>query len=399
MALAQALPQARFTERHSREIDAPPERVWTALEEVSWRDLRLTKPLTLLRGFDKSRRVSNQRLLDQGPVSLLYSDAPRYAAGASIGRPWQLRPERGPAVTDLQGLSDFTAHGWLKYGWDFTLQALPSGRTRIVTTTRCEPTDESTRRRFRPYWALIRPFSGLIRRDILHAIARLSTSSVDDELPPGQRELVGPPPRFGLPQYLRVRFDIPAEPELQILGPGKREITLGRERLDSLPETTKTLDLHCVTTWSALGIRWTGWRFTDVWERFLHDLADPATTELVFTGLDGAEASIPLAELLHEGILIAHSRDGRPLARRDGGPYRLVIPHLYGYKNLKYLYRIELVEKHRKSPHEPWIMHPIGRVAREERHGLGMNRAVRLANRLLVRRFLRSTGLRDPRFR
>lgn len=75
------------------------------------------------------------------------------------------------------------------------------------------------------------------------------------------------------------------------------------------------------------------------------------------------------------------------------------MPHLYGYKNIKHVCRIELVDHHVRSPHEPWIMHRLGRVAHEERHGLGMNRLARLAYGTLCRRTLRSYGVRDPRFR
>jgi hypothetical protein len=57
---------------------------------------------------------------------------------------------------------------------DFRLHPLPGERTRLETTTRCEPTDDDARRRFARYWGLIRPFSGLIRLDLLRAVARHS---------------------------------------------------------------------------------------------------------------------------------------------------------------------------------------------------------------------------------
>lgn len=253
--LAEALPRPRFCERHSLDVDAPLERVWQVLTEVRWSDLRITTPLFLIRSLGRSRELADQRILDRGPVTLMRTDAPRYAVAAQIGRPWQLSPEPGPGPMSLLEVLAFDEPGWLKYGMDFTLQDLGSGRTRITTTTLCEPTDESARRRFLPYWVLIRPFSGLIRRDVLHASARRASRTDASTVAPDQRVLLGPAPRFGLPRYLRADFTVPEDPVLQITGRVDRAFARGRDELDALPETTKDLDLHCVMTWSVEGTR------------------------------------------------------------------------------------------------------------------------------------------------
>lgn len=396
--LAKALPNARFSERHWLDIDGSPDQVWAALSAVQWGDLRLTAPLMALRGLGQIQGLREQRLLDQGPVTLLHTDPPHYAAAGEVGRPWQLRPEPGRTPTSLEGLSAFGEPGWLKYGMDFVLEAAGSDRTRLTTTTLCEPTDESAARRFRPYWMLIRPFSGLIRREMLHAIARRVRRAASPDTAPGQRVLIGPAPRFGLPRYRDARFTIPAEPMLRIGGQGDRAFTLHRPDLDAVPEATKSLDLHCVMTWSAAGTRWTGWRFADLWETLLRDNAGPGTTEVLFTGLDGFTASIPLVELLRDDVMVAHSRDGRPLARDHDAPYRLVVPQLYGYQHVKHLCAIDPVDHHVRSPYEPWIMHRIGRVAHEERFGVGLRPLARVLNRALVRRSLRRYGMPDPQF-
>jgi DMSO/TMAO reductase YedYZ molybdopterin-dependent catalytic subunit len=45
---------------------------------------------------------------------------------------------------------------------------------------------------------------------------------------------------------------------------------------------------------------------------------------------------------LHD-VLLAYEMDGKPLSRAHGAPLRLVIPEMYGYKNVKWLERIDLV--------------------------------------------------------
>ena len=52
------------------------------------------------------------------------------------------------------------------------VQPLADGGTLLSTETRAAANDAGARRRFAIYWAVIRAGSGLIRRDILRAIAR-----------------------------------------------------------------------------------------------------------------------------------------------------------------------------------------------------------------------------------
>jgi DMSO/TMAO reductase YedYZ molybdopterin-dependent catalytic subunit len=42
--------------------------------------------------------------------------------------------------------------------------------------------------------------------------------------------------------------------------------------------------------------------------------------------------------------ILAYEMNGQPLRTEHGAPCRLRIEHKYGYKMVKYLYRIELLE-------------------------------------------------------
>ena len=48
------------------------------------------------------------------------------------------------------------------------------------------------------------------------------------------------------------------------------------------------------------------------------------------------QASLPDA-------MLAYEMDGKPLPREHGAPVRLIIPEMYGYKNVKWLAEINLV--------------------------------------------------------
>lgn len=169
--LAQALPLEEFAEYHTTVVSARPEAVWTALHETRWGDLTVTIPLVMVRGLGRLSTRHSPRLLDpSGPVRVLLSELPAYVAGGRIAKPWKPRPDRGPDVDTLAELAAYDEPGWVKYGMDFALTPLPGGRTRVTTTTLCQPTDDSARHAFAPYWRLIRPFSALIRVDMLRAI-------------------------------------------------------------------------------------------------------------------------------------------------------------------------------------------------------------------------------------
>ena len=78
---------------------------------------------------------------------------------------------------DLQRLDagefrDFGRPGYAKAAWNFSVEEQHDGTTLLTTETRVLCLDTASRRRFRLYWTLIGPFSGLIRKDILRSIKR-----------------------------------------------------------------------------------------------------------------------------------------------------------------------------------------------------------------------------------
>jgi DMSO/TMAO reductase YedYZ molybdopterin-dependent catalytic subunit len=47
---------------------------------------------------------------------------------------------------------------------------------------------------------------------------------------------------------------------------------------------------------------------------------------------------------LHD-VMLAYEMDGKPLPQEHGAPVRLIIPEMYGYKNVKWLQGIEVVPR------------------------------------------------------
>lgn len=169
-ALEDALPTYDFQMRHSRWVAARPASVWSALTTLTLDDLWIARPLVSIRHLGGTAGYGERSLFEDGPVRMFEVDPPRYAVGGTVGRSWQLRPDRVP-VTSLPQFSSFDEPGWVAFLTDFAVEPCRGG-VQLTTVTRGRCTDDRARRRFAPYWAFIRVPSGLIRRDMLAAICR-----------------------------------------------------------------------------------------------------------------------------------------------------------------------------------------------------------------------------------
>src|SRR5829696_662844 len=71
---------------------------------------------------------------------------------------------------------------------------------------------------------------------------------------------------------------------------------------------------------------------------------DPKTVDIVFRAADGYDDSIPLAQAMHPTTLLVTGMNGEPLPPDHGFPARLIVPPIYGMKNVKWVERIEAVD-------------------------------------------------------
>jgi hypothetical protein len=162
--LDDVLPNWHFRERHRRRVDADPERVFTAVRQLSLAETPVARTLLRLRGM---RAREDRPVLDEmHDVGFeVEAESPgRELVFGGIGQPWKLRGGERRRGVDF---GSFTEPGFAKMAFNFRLEA-----STLSTETRVLLTDEPSRRAFRNYWLVIRPFSGLIRRAWLRAIVR-----------------------------------------------------------------------------------------------------------------------------------------------------------------------------------------------------------------------------------
>ena len=137
-------------------------------------------------------------------------------------------------------------------------------------------------------------------------------------------------------------FD-PATWRLRVDGLVGRPLELSYEQLLALPKAEQVSTFHCVTGWIVNGVRWGGVRF--------HDLLAGAAPLPAAHAVHFVSAEYPyddyleLADLALGDVMLAYEMDGQPLPREHGAPVRVVIPDMYGYKNVKWVERITLVPR------------------------------------------------------
>lgn len=111
-------------------------------------------------------------------------------------------------------------------------------------------------------------------------------------------------------------------------------------QLAALPQTTQRRDFQCVTGWRVPSVQWSGVSLPD-----LLDLARPRpdATAVRFTSFDGSYSeSLTLEQARRRDVLVATSLQGERISAAHGGPVRMAVLPMYGYKSLKWLDRIEL---------------------------------------------------------
>ena len=139
--------------------------------------------------------------------------------------------------------------------------------------------------------------------------------------------------------YLPHKSD--AEYRLTIDGLVQRPLTFSLDELKAMPPTHLVKDFQCVTGWRVPSVPWTGVQLGT-----LLDAAGvkPEAGALTFTSFDGAYTeSLTLNQARRHDVIVAYAMDGNTVAREHGGPVRMYVAPMYGYKSCKWLTRITAV--------------------------------------------------------
>jgi sulfoxide reductase catalytic subunit YedY len=127
---------------------------------------------------------------------------------------------------------------------------------------------------------------------------------------------------------------------IEVTGLVEQPLTVDHQRWTTLPRVTHTKDFHCVEGWSVDKLGWGGVRVSEV---LAVARPKPEGKFVMFAAYGGTYTDdLTMAEALGSDTLLADTLDGAPLAPEHGGPVRLVIPSQLGYKNVKWVAKLEV---------------------------------------------------------
>ncbi len=124
-----------------------------------------------------------------------------------------------------------------------------------------------------------------------------------------------------------------------------QSLTLSYAELLARPQVEMVATLECIG--NPLGgeqigtAAWTGIPISEL----LHEAGiDESGVDLVLFGADGYSDSFPVSRARREDVLLALQMNGVPLPADHGFPARVIVPGLYGVKNVKWLTKLEVVD-------------------------------------------------------
>ena len=133
-------------------------------------------------------------------------------------------------------------------------------------------------------------------------------------------------------------FD-PVTWRLQVDGLVENPMQLSYDELTKLPKTEQKSSFHCVTGWVVPNLTWSGVLMTDL---FSQVKPLPNATHITLYSSDGQYTdSLTIGQASKPDVMLAWNMNGAPLPEPQGKPIRLIIPEMYGYKNIKWVNRIE----------------------------------------------------------
>ncbi len=151
---------------------------------------------------------------------------------------------------------------------------------------------------------------------------------------------------------------------LRLFGAVEQGCELDWTTLQSLPRVDVMADFHCVTRFSTLDNRWSGFSTRTVLSRIR---PVPDASHVLIRCVGGYTTNMPLEDFLSERALFADRHGGQPLATEHGGPIRLVIPHLYAWKSAKWVCGVEVLTENERGFWEENGYHTYGDPWREQR--------------------------------
>ncbi len=130
---------------------------------------------------------------------------------------------------------------------------------------------------------------------------------------------------------------------LKVSGLVDHPATFTLSDLQAMPAYEMTRAFQCVTGWRVPDVHWKGVQLSHLLGQAG---VQTGAVALSFDSYDGADSeSLTLDQAHLADVIVAYEMYHGPVSREHGGPVRLVVPQMYGYKSLKWLSGIRVVNQ------------------------------------------------------
>jgi DMSO/TMAO reductase YedYZ molybdopterin-dependent catalytic subunit len=131
---------------------------------------------------------------------------------------------------------------------------------------------------------------------------------------------------------------------LTIKGMVDKPLTLTLDQIKAMPQVKVIHTLECISNTVGGDLigngRWTGIRVADLMQQVR---PQAGVVDVIFRAADDYSDSVPLSVLMNQDTILAYEMNGQPLQVKHGFPARLLIPGIFGMKNVKWITSMEMV--------------------------------------------------------
>ena len=172
--------------------------------------------------------------------------------------------------------------------------------------------------------------------DVQNFLGNVFGSGLGGLLPGGDRfriySITGQYPKISAKKY-----------RLEVSGLVERPTTFTMADLQAMPVTSFTKTFQCVTGWKVPNVHWEGVQLSEILDRVG---VKPGAVALTFESYDQADTeSLTIAQAHLPDVIVAYRMLGAPVTTEHGGPVRLYVAPMFGYKSLKWLSAIRVVDQ------------------------------------------------------
>lgn len=130
---------------------------------------------------------------------------------------------------------------------------------------------------------------------------------------------------------------------LEVSGLVDHPTTFTMAGLEAMPATSFVKTFQCVTGWKVPDVQWRGVRLSHILDTVG---AHSSASAITFESYDGADTeSLTIDQARLSDVIVAYQMLGGSVSTAHGGPVRLYVAPMYGYKSLKWLSAVRVVDQ------------------------------------------------------